>query len=77
MPQPTFNGTEVSVASVSVVCFNRSVAPKFGDEDIQFFFRGGAQIALRHIRTAVLKFSKFGEKLFHNLHHFRSRLGHA
>ena len=45
---------------ISVVCFSRSVALKFGAEDLQFFFRQVQQIALgrdrggragiRHIR---------------------------
>jgi hypothetical protein len=62
---------------ISILCFGCPVALKFGDEDIQFLFRQVAQIALRQIGTAVLKFGMFGEKLCHKLHHFRSRLGHA
>jgi hypothetical protein len=61
---------------ISVVCFSQ-IALKFGDEDLQFFFRQIDEIALGQIRAAALKFGIFGEKLCHQLHHFRSRLGHA
>jgi hypothetical protein len=46
---------------ISVVCFGRFVALKFGDEEFQFVFRQVTQIALRQPGTAVLKFGIFGE----------------
>jgi hypothetical protein len=61
---------------ISVVCFSRPVALKFGDEDLQFFFRQVQQIALGQIGAAALEFGIFGEKPPHQLHHFRSQLDH-
>jgi hypothetical protein len=40
---------------ISIVCLSRPVALKFGDEDIQFYFRQVTQVALGQIRAAVLK----------------------
>ena len=40
---------------ISVVCFSRPVALKFGHEEIQFVFRQVTQIALGQIGTAALK----------------------
>jgi hypothetical protein len=62
---------------ISVVCFGCQIALKFSDENLRFFFRQVDEIALGQIRAAALKFGIFGEKLCHQLHHFRSRLGHA
>ena len=62
---------------IGLVCFSCPVALKFGDEDLQFFFRHIYEIALRKIRTAALEFGVFREKLRHQFHHLRSRLGHA
>jgi hypothetical protein len=61
----------------SIVCLSRPVALKFGDEDLQFFFRQVQQIALGQIGAAALEFGVFGEKLSHQCHHLRSRLCHA
>jgi hypothetical protein len=62
---------------ISVICFSRPVALKFGDQGVQFLFRQVTQIALRQVGTAALKFGIFDEEVCQKLHHFLSRLGHA
>ena len=47
---------------ISIVCFSCPLALKFGDENLQFFFRQATQIALGQIRAGALEFGIFGEK---------------
>src|SRR5579871_3251507 len=58
---------------ISVVCFARPVALKFGDEAFQFLCRQVTQIALRQVGTALLKLGIFDEKICQKLHRFLSR----
>jgi hypothetical protein len=48
---------------ISVICFSRPGALKFGDQDIQFLFRQVTQIALRQVGTATLKLGIFDEEI--------------
>jgi hypothetical protein len=67
---------------ISIVCFSRPVALKFGDEDLQFFFRQFQQIALGQIGAAALgslPSPKFGDIsdgaiIVHQVEHATNRL---
>jgi hypothetical protein len=57
--QPSRCGAEPRRRWISIVRFSRPVALKFGDEDLQFFFRQVQQIALGQIGAAALEFGIF------------------